>query len=173
MKEYLFTIPYWSFDLSQDWKKNKSTLKRLIKKYPYSRSTCFYSNKDKTDETFNNTILSLIKKPLEQVSKEINQSLVLRKAWSCYYKKGDSIIVHKHSNEGLSGILYLNYNEKKNSKTIYQQPFQSFWNDQSFFIVPPVKEGTLVIVPSFIEHFTLPEKTDKIKEIISFDLKLN
>ena len=62
MKEYLFTIPYWSFDLSQGWKKNKSTLKKLIKKYPYSRSTCFYSNKDKTDEIFNNTLLSLIKK---------------------------------------------------------------------------------------------------------------
>ena len=172
MKEYLFSIPYWKFDLNQNWKKNKTDLKKLIKKYPYSRSTCFYSNRDKTDYFFNNSLLPVIKKPLEEISKEINQSIVLNKSWSCSYKKGDSIIIHKHSNEGLSGILYLDYDAKENSRTTYQQPFQSFWNDQSFFVIPHVKEGTLIIVPSFVEHFTLPEKTNKIKEIIGFDLKL-
>ena len=173
MKEYLFTIPYWSFDLNENWKKNKSTLKKLIKKYPYGRSTCFYSNKDKTDHAFSESLLPIIKSQIEIVSKEINRSLILHEAWSCFYKKGDSIVIHKHSNEGLSGILYLEYNEKINSKTTYQQPFQSFWNDKSFFVIPPAKEGTLLIVPSFVEHFTLPEKTNKIKEIISFDLKFN
>ena len=100
--------------------------------------------------------------------------LVITKGWSVRFKKGDFIIIHNHASVGLSGTIYLNYNESiGHSRTIFNQPFPSYWNDHTLCNNPVIKEGALVIVPSHLEHFTLPNRSKVPKEIIGFDMMVN
>ena len=49
-------------------------------------------------------------------------------------------------------------------------PWQDPRNDRTSFATPEVKEGTILIAPSFSHHFVHPNKTRKHRTVISFDL---
>ena len=172
MKE-LFTIPMWQFDLTlnKEWPQKKKLLQNLNKKHPYKKSSYFDTNRDDTGHEFISALSKILEKPLEELSQELKMDLVITKGWSARFKKGDFIIIHKHASVGLSGTIYLNYDESiGHSRTVFKQPFPSYWNDYTFCKNPIVKEGALIVVPSHLEHFTLPNTSKVPKEIISFDM---
>ena len=172
MKE-LFTIPSWQFDLTlkKEWPKKKKLLQDLNKQYPYKRGTYFDTNREDTGHEFISELAKILEKPLEELSQELKMDLVITKGWSARFKKGDLIVIHKHASVGLSGTLYLNYDESiGHPRTTFKQPFPSYWNDYTFCKNPIVKEGALIVVPSHLEHFTLPNTSKVPKEIISFDM---
>jgi len=170
----LFTIPFWQFDLNKkkEWTKKKEILKNLIKQYPYKREDHFDTNRHSTGLDFIGKLSEVLEKPLKELSQELKTNIVITKGWSTRFKKGDLIVIHKHASVGLSGTLYLNYNATIHPPTTYKQPFSSYWNDYTFCRFPPIKEGYLVIVPSHLEHFTLPNLSKIPKEIIGFDMRV-
>jgi oxalate decarboxylase/phosphoglucose isomerase-like protein (cupin superfamily) len=57
-------------------------------------------------------------------------------------------------------------------ETIYLQPWNDWTIDRTIYRKIPVKEGDIVIIPKFIKHFTEPNKSKKIKKVISWDMQL-
>jgi hypothetical protein len=52
------------------------------------------------------------------------------------------------------------------------QPWNDYITDRTVYLPIPVQEGTIVVVPQFIQHFSLPNESKKIKRIISWDLSV-
>ena len=61
--------------------------------------------------------------------------------------------------------------DKENANTTYIQPWNNFENDTTTYYQMPASEGLLTVVPKFVNHFTQPSKSKKLKRIISFDMK--
>ena len=81
--------------------------------------------------------------------------------WFQQYNYGDYHTWHKHSDGILSCVYYVNLTDD-NSKT----SFKLF--DKEFEI--EVKEGTVLIFPSFLNHCSKPNKSKNKKTVISFNL---
>jgi hypothetical protein len=91
--------------------------------------------------------------------------------WSVRYKQGDHQTIHNHKSWGFSGVLYVEYDPKLHTPTCFVAPWQDPRTDTTTLAFPPeVKEGTLVITPSYTLHFVHPNQSRKQRTIISFDL---
>ena len=73
---------------------------------------------------------------------------------------------------GFSGILYLDL-PKDSPKTTYIQPWTDHETDTILYVEIPIIEGDIVIAPSFVLHFSSPNKSKNKKRIISWDMKMN
>ena len=78
---------------------------------------------------------------------------------------------HNHGTQGYSGLIYVNYNSKNHVSNTYIQPWNHIESNDTIYNRPPVKEVTLVITPSFITHFVVPNQSKEIREGVGFDMK--
>ena len=101
----------------------------------------------------------------------VKADVAIEDIWSVSYKKGDYHSPHNHGTIGYAGILYLDFPEGS-QPTNYIQPWQNITSDTTLFNTLPVKEGDIVIVPKFVNHFSPPHKGKKQKRIISWDMKI-
>ena len=97
-------------------------------------------------------------------------SISLIDIWFVEYEKGDYQLPHNHRSNGFSGILYVNFNEEKHPLTTIIQPWNGIFDDETKMINVYGKEGTLIIMPSNLLHFSIPNQSDHKKTVISFDL---
>ena len=96
---------------------------------------------------------------------------IIKDMWSVIYNKNDNQIVHNHGSTGYSGLLYIEFNSKFHLPTTYVQPWNHIDLDVSVFNRVQVKEGTMIIVPSFINHFVPANTSNTPREIIAFDMR--
>ena len=68
-------------------------------------------------------------------------------------------------------LHYLNL-PKDSPDTTYMQPWNDYRDDTTHFASVSVAEGDIVIVPSFVLHFSKPNKSKSKKRIISWDMKI-
>ena len=169
--DVLFKIPILNFSI-ENFKFKQKQIEKVLKQYPEHRlNGPFFSNRGQMDVSFMHTFSDIFKKEFEYISKNLQSNEVLKDIWSNSYKKGDYHIPHNHGSRGYTGILYLRYDDNHHPPTIYFQP----WNDVKDvgrFEVPEVKEGSVVIFPSFVQHMSRPNPISKYKRIISFDLNV-
>jgi hypothetical protein len=72
---------------------------------------------------------------------------------------------------GFSLVLYVEYDPKVHTPTTFVCPWQDPRTDTTSLICPQdIKEGTLVIVPSYTLHYATPNLSNKIRTVISADL---
>ena len=166
----LFHIPILNFSI-ENFKLKQKQIEKVLKKYPEGRSNGpFSTNRGKIDVTFNKSFSDIFQKEFESIAEKLESNVILKGAWSTSYGKGDYHIPHNHGSRGYTGILYLRY-DKHHPPTMYLQP----WNDAydiGRFKTPEIKEGSIVIFPSFIQHMTIPNPVTKHKRIIAFDLNI-
>ena len=168
----LFKIDYWKIPVS-NFEVKKKQIVDLLNGYTETKNDIqfFYTNKqsnrDKLSEKFSNIIL----KELKQFSDNIKKSIVIKDVWSVSYGLGDYQVPHNHGTKGLSGILYLESVEKLPS-TCFIQPWNDIEKDETLIFEMPAKEGDLIIFPSFVNHFSVPNKYKQNKRIVSFDMSM-
>ena len=92
----------------------------------------------------------------------------------CAISKGDHQTIHNHKSWGFSGILYVDYDPEVHTPTCFVAPWQDPRTDTTSLAYPQdVKEGTLIIAPSYTLHFVHPNRVRKPRTIMSFDLLPN
>jgi hypothetical protein len=172
MKEVLFQVPMFYYQISK-WKSKKRKLLKLLKDYPVSpkKNQFFLTNRQGPRKNLTTKFCEIFKPELEQFSKDTQRDVAVHEVWSIQYHQHDYQITHNHGSTGYSGLLYVNYNPKKHRANTYMQPWNHIESNDSVFNRPPVKEGTLVIVPSFINHFVIPNQSNELREVIGFDMK--
>ena len=116
-------------------------------------------------------MVNILEEELTMLSEKLGKDIRIDDAWSVSYKKGEYHSVHNHGSVGLSGILYLDQ-PKDAPMTNYMQPWNDYFTDRTVYYPIPVQEGTIVVVPQFIQHFSEPNKSKKIKRIISWDMSI-
>lgn len=106
------------------------------------------------------------------ISKNFNiEEYKIIDVWTIEYKKHDYHQVHNHRTIGLTGIIYLEYDQLEHNPTYFIAPFNDPIKDTSLFYIPQnIKEGSIIVFPSFINHFSNPNKSDKERKILAFDI---
>tara|TARA_Y100001937_G_C6984868_1_gene269454 strand:+ start:107 stop:631 length:525 start_codon:yes stop_codon:yes gene_type:complete len=166
--EPIFKIEFFKIKCI-DFKNKKEHIEKILKKFPETAKPNFYSNRDNADFTWQ--LREIFKHEFKLIETKFNNKILLQRAWSVTYDKGNYHVPHNHSSQGYAAILYLQM-KKGSPKTTYIQP----WNnekDQSVLYSPDVEEGDIMIVPQFVMHYTEPNKLFFKKRIIAFDFTLN
>ena len=106
-------------------------------------------------------------------------SIQVTETWGNVLNKGDGHPVHTHSNHVFSGVFYLT----DGNPTIFMDPrpaadcfslnykkdVQCFYGARA---AAPAVPNTLVIFPSWLGHLVTPNKTEKVRKSISFNIIL-
>ena len=176
-QESLFNIPFWGIR-TINFKEKKKELVKLLESYPEERVKYdemkegeFATNRQTDRSGLVEQFASIMNQELEGFSKEIKKDFAIVEIWSVSYAQGDSQSAHNHSSMGLSGILYLDL-PKDSPETTYIQPWTDHETDTVRHVEVPIAEGVIVIVPSFVLHFSKPNKSNSKKRIISWDMKI-
>tara|TARA_Y100001937_G_scaffold22779_1_gene32606 strand:- start:271 stop:795 length:525 start_codon:yes stop_codon:yes gene_type:complete len=169
----LFTIPMWSLP-TLNFTKKKKQLERLCKAFPERKHgmQTFATNRQNDRTGFDQAFTEICSDELNMLSQKLKRDIQIEDIWSVSYKKGDYHTPHNHGATGLTGILYLNM-PKDGALTQYIQPWNDWITDNTIYYPMPIKEGSIVVVPKFVRHFTEPHKSNKIKRIISWDMKIS
>ena len=78
--------------------------------------------------------------------------------------------VHNHGSTGYSAVCYVDYDKEIHTATQFVSPFNNFITGLSLNYVPNVDEGSLIFFPSAILHYTEPNKSNKKRTILSFNI---
>ena len=175
-QESLFNIPFWGIRII-NFEEKKKELVKLLESYPEEKEKYgeregeFATNRQTDRSGLVEQFASIMNQELEGFSKEIKKDFAIVEIWSVSYAQGDSQSAHNHSSMGLSGILYLDL-PKDSPETTYMQPWTDHETDTVRHIEIPIAEGVIVIVPSFVLHFSKSNKSNSKKRIISWDMKI-
>jgi uncharacterized protein (TIGR02466 family) len=103
----------------------------------------------------------------------------LHQMWACINKRNDQNLIHSHTNNyNLSGVHYLNV-PRDSGEIVFrdprpganQAPYRLFKDDgDSEYFLPT--DGLVILFPSYLEHFVLPNRSDGDRISVSFDLTL-
>lgn len=115
---------------------------------------------------------SIFSKELEQISTQVNKKIKVSGSWVERAEKGMYHPVHNHGLIGLSAICYVEFDCKSHEPVIFVSPFTNPFNGQLILAESSeMKEGVILVFPSFIQHYTNPNKSNKIRTTLSFNLE--
>lgn len=106
-----------------------------------------------------------------------NKNIQIKQMWACVNKHKDFNLVHTHGNEyHLSGVFYLKV-PAQSGNICFRDPRPAAINSTTNRIfnqgdsenfVP--YERQLILFPSFLEHFVMPNESQEDRISVSFDL---
>tara|TARA_R100000742_G_C4275662_1_gene96287 strand:+ start:763 stop:1326 length:564 start_codon:yes stop_codon:yes gene_type:complete len=178
----LMELHYWRFEI-KNFKKKKNKIIKLINKYPltkegiqnYSTNTNLFQKDYNKHQEFIQEVSTFVMEELKSFAKDIKNNIRITKAWGVNYKKGEDQIMHHHGNKGYTAILFVNFDAKKHSPVIFKKFWPNITSGSLEFTAPypNIKEGSLIVFPTCVEHFAPVNLSDKDRTIIGFDLDFN
>jgi len=172
MKAPLFEFPSYQYEVD-DWEFKKKGLLNRINKSKFIRTELqtFETDRQTAGKTYVHYLQDFLKPLLFEFCEEAKVTCSMTDAWAVRYQKGDQQTIHNHRGWGFSGILYVEYDSKVHTPTCFMAPWQDPRYDTTSLAMPKnVKEGTLLISPSFTHHFVHPNQARKHRTVIAFDL---
>ena len=172
MKAPLFKFPSYQYEVD-DWEFKKKAILNRINKQKFIRTELqtFETDRQTAGKTYVHYLQDFLKDILWEFCKEAEVTCGMTDAWGVRYQKGDQQTIHNHRSWGFSGILYVEFDPQIHTPTCFMSPWNDPVSDTTSLAFPQnVKEGTVFIAPSFSHHFIHPNKSRKIRTVISFDL---
>jgi hypothetical protein len=167
----LFETKFYSYYIN-DWESKKEKISEKINAAALVRNSDQLFASDRGNNSYQTEFVEIFKNELSLFSNEIKvDSLDIGDVWTVSYAKDEFHIPHNHSGVGYSGIIYLDYDETLHSPTYFINPVNNPITDQTEIKKIQASEGLMIIVPSNILHYTVPNNSHTIKTIIGFDLK--
>ena len=172
MKDPLFEIPSFRYEIS-DWEFKKKALLSRVNKGKFIRTPLqpYETDRQTSGKIYVNYMKEFLSDILSEFCQEAKVTCGMTDAWCVRYQKGDYQIIHNHRGWGFSGILYVEYDPKVHTPTCFMAPWQDPRTDTTSLKYPKdIKEGTLIIAPSFTHHFVTPNQSRKQRTVVAFDL---
>ena len=169
----LFITPLFSYKV-ENWNEKKRKLLKLVESENLERSKAqsFLSDRG-INKDYTENLLEILNTEFNSFLKELGaREIDLHTAWTVKYEQGDFHPPHSHSSVGYSGIIYLDYDKDYHTPTYFIDPIIDPVYDKTNILAPQVDEGVMHVVPSNVLHFTYPNTSDKIRQIIGFDLHI-
>lgn len=171
MKTSMFKYPSFQYELD-DWEFRKKGLLKRINKQEFIRTELQTFNTDRStnSKTYVRYLEDFLRPTLQEFCEEAKVTCSISDAWCVKYDKGDYQGPHNHRGWGYTGVLFVEFDPRVHGGTVYIAPWQDPSTDTTTLIQPQVKEGSLVIVPSYTLHYAPPNTSSKRRTILSFDL---
>jgi len=172
-RDDMFVIPLFHVEV-RDWKNKKEQLKDICNR-------CNLRDKDyiKTDfydqkEIYVKDILYILNEELNIFANHFNfKNFNMRNAWFEDANKQNFHGVHNHGSHGYSAVCYIDYDYNEHTATHFISPFNSFLDGTTLYHAPNVNEGSLIFFPAVVNHYTLPNESEKERLILSFNLNVS
>jgi cupin superfamily acireductone dioxygenase involved in methionine salvage len=155
----------------ENWDVKKNKFEKDIKNLNFIENQFVTSRNVKQKINLNEIFKRNFKKELNLLEKTINNKLNLKNVWVVHYKQYQEHIIHNHGNSGLGGIIYLKYHNKLHEPTRYLMPLNDLVSENSLIYNEQVEEGDILIMPSFIHHYSSINRSEEVRSIIGFDLE--
>jgi len=173
MEKVLFSLPLYIYEVD-DWENKKKEIVGWRNKTKFSRSTADnHFNTDRLhlqqNKFYSEDFVKLVDNELQLFRQEADlETIFISDIWFVEYENSDYHSPHTHESARFSGILYVNLDDK-NPMTTFVQPWYSYWGTKQMTV--EVKEGTMLIVPSHVMHFSRPNASVNTKTVLSFDMR--
>jgi hypothetical protein len=174
MIENLFALRYVKID-TVGWDRKKPEIKSLLDPEEFHRQdlAVFDTDRHHNRNRYLDDFCTIFSDELTKFAFEMGfTQLKMGAIWAVRYGRGDYHSVHNHRSTGYSGILYLDYNPEVHTPSIHVAPWNDPVNDATQLSMPPVSEGSMVFVPSCVLHYTRPNQSDELRQIMAFDMEV-
>lgn len=158
------SIPWRHYSLN-DWDNKKKNILEVLPKDKFTD----YGSGDPMPP-YSETIHQCIKDEMHDFSKWYDYPVVPKGVWYERSKKTYRHPVHNHGTTGFSGVLYVDFDPEVHQSTVFYLPFTEPTTGTVLTYQPKVKEGDLVIFPSYLLHEAVPNESDKERVIVSFNI---
>tara|TARA_B100000242_G_C42875088_1_gene406040 strand:+ start:163 stop:669 length:507 start_codon:yes stop_codon:yes gene_type:complete len=166
----MLTIPFYHYKVS-NWKEKKEQLLDFVSNLSFK----YFNKPADLYTTYGDQTSSIPLKILEddilkfttevKYSGEINAEI-----WFQKYYENQFHSPHNHGAIGYSSVLYINFDKRMHDGTRFLAPFNDPDGNHVEF-APDVDEGSLIFFPSYLYHFTVPNKSDSIRIIMSMNIR--
>jgi len=168
----LFTIPYLQLNVN-GWENKKKKLLELMDKCdfgvnPLIRTSFFNEPINDSIELIFEEELGYMKKSFGFVDYHVEQSWFQEQTGNMFHPMHD----HSGPNLMMSSICYIDFDPFTHTSTQFISPFVDSLSSSYNYFMPEVSEGTIIFFPSNIIHQSLPNISDKLRRIVSFNLNL-
>ena len=172
--EPLFYIPLVKFSIEK-WHTKKKELIDLKEKH----KNLFRKDQDHNVQTNFHQDRQVLIEPLSNIlSEEIKYFLSLMSLKSCsmqgaWYELASKDVfhdIHTHGPVGYSSVCYVEFDKEEHRGTRFISPFADFLTGTSLIGEAKVDEGDIIFFPSSLMHYTIPNKSNKERLILSFNL---
>ena len=116
-------------------------------------------------------VTSILEDELSEFMIQVGGVVTVNGSWIERSTKGMSHSIHNHGALGYSAACYVTYDPNEHTPTQFVSPFNHPITGDIIQYQPlGVKEGDLVLFPSFIHHYTRPSQSDSERIVLSFNL---
>ena len=166
----MLTIPFYHYKVN-NWKEKKEKLLDFVSnlsfKYFDNIADLYTTYGDQTSSK----ALKILEDDIVKFTSEIKYSgEMIAEIWFQKYYENQFHSPHNHGAIGYSSVLYINFDKKIHDGTRFLAPFNDP-DGKHIEFAPDVDEGSLIFFPSYLNHYTLPNKSDTIRVIMSMNLK--
>ena len=170
----MFCIPLLQLEC-ENWQVKKQQLKSLATSLKLEDTTYTDYYTMLSEGGHNKNIPNIFKTELIKFKEFFNlNSMAITSSWFERSMKNHHHPVHNHGPIGYSTVCYVDYSEEDHTPVTFLSPFDNFTTGENMYYRPSeVREGTILFFPSVINHFTLPNTSEKERLIFSFNLKIN
>lgn len=171
-----FSIPIFQFKLD-NWEEKKE---KIMSFYP-SDSELRYTGEVATDFTANlpsvkrrGEIVDIFAPELTEVMHTMGaEGWHVKQPWFEVAKKGDFHGPHTHGPIGMSAVCYVEFNKYEHTPTIFAPPFTDIFNSLTPTYAPDADEGTLVVFPASLLHWTERNASEQRRVAVSFNVDMS
>lgn len=169
----MFEINYFQTKVN-DWDKKKIILLNLMKQRKLNIEGTNYTTYDSFNEDIelSKNIKIIFKEEIDNLKNEIGfEEYDIDYAWFQEELNGMFHQVHNHGH-GISCVCYLEFDPLYHTPLVFLSPYMdSIDGLHSKYIPEDVESGTIIFFPSNLLHYTIPNKSEKSRKIVSFNIK--
>jgi len=135
--------------------------------------TDYHANFDsQKHQDLSELIDNVLSEELDVISSVYDSGISLENSWFERSTKGKFHSTHNHGIRGLSAVLFMKFDPKHHTPTVFLNPLDSDCPISPHNEMPPgIREGSLIVFPAFLYHYTNPCETDEERIILSFNMQ--
>jgi len=167
----MFHVPLITLNC-EDWSKKKTELTEMIastemKNFDTINTNYFSQERQNYISKLESIFTSEINMMREQLGAK---AAYVRDAWFEQAEQYMHHPVHHHGTLGYSAVCYIDYDKEMHSPITFMSCFSNFVTGDNLYYVPEVEEGTILFFPSITNHYTKPNMSEKIRNVVSLNL---
>ncbi len=170
--KHIFYVPLVHIQVNE-WNMKKKILHDLYDKVLIEYNDNVWTNYHNDKEYLNKEISELLNEELIEFAKILNfQEIKIESSWFETAKSSNFHCPHNHGLTGYSAVCYVDFNKKYHEATNFIAPFTNFINGNLLKDKPNVDEGSLILFPSSLIHYTNPNCSNEKRMILSFNVTI-
>tara|TARA_B100000287_G_scaffold201493_1_gene190318 strand:- start:1403 stop:1945 length:543 start_codon:yes stop_codon:yes gene_type:complete len=134
------------------------------------RTDFFLNDVNQSLPSYYHTLIMYLYDYIQDLENQMEFRAKINSMWYQQTTRGQYHEVHNHGSVGLSCVWYLEFDPSVHQATTFYCPFADPLTGDLLQETPKVKEGDLIVFPSYLLHEQKPNQSDVRRTAVSFNL---